>query len=415
MPGKIIQLLKKAGANNPVFCLDEVDKLSSDYRGDPSAALLEVLDPEQNSAFNDNYLEVDYDLSDIMFITTANMLDTIPAPLQDRMEVIRIAGYTEQEKLNIAKKFLVDKQMEANGLTNKNISFSDGALLSIIRQYTRESGVRNLEREIASICRKVAREIVTDGSDRQLKISSKSIQKYLGVAKFRHGETEGKDAIGLSIGLAWTEAGGELLIIETALMRGKGKPSWTGKLGDVMQESAQAALTYVRARADILGLPKAFYEETDIHVHVPEGAIPKDGPSAGIAIAVSITSAFLKRKVRGDLAMTGEITLRGRVLPVGGIKEKLLGAHRGNIKTVIIPKDNEKDLAEIPNNVLKALEIIFVENVDEVLKVALLPVDDAKEDVAYEKRDLISTRKQEEARIDAKKSGHDILNTAQVN
>jgi len=254
--------------------------------------------------------------------------------------------------------------MEANGLTNKNISFSDGALLSIIRQYTREAGVRNLEREIASICRKVAREIVTDGNDRQLKISSKSVQKYLGVPKFRHGETEGKDAVGLSIGLAWTEVGGELLTIETSLMRGKGKPSWTGKLGDVMQESAQAALTYVRARADAFGLPKEFYEETDIHVHVPEGAIPKDGPSAGIAIAVSIASAFLNRKVRGDLAMTGEITLRGRVLPVGGIKEKLLAAHHGNIKTVIIPKDNEKDLADIPNNVLKVLEIIFVENVD---------------------------------------------------
>ncbi|MDO9528894.1 MAG: endopeptidase La [Syntrophales bacterium] len=411
MPGKIVQLLKKAGSNNPVFCLDEVDKLSSDYRGDPSAALLEVLDPEQNSAFNDNYLEVDYDLSDIMFITTANILETIPAALKDRMEVIRIAGYTEQEKLKIAKKFLVDKQMEANGLTNKNISFSDGVLLSIIRQYTRESGVRNLEREIASICRKVAREIVTDGNDRQLKISSKSVQKYLGVPKFRHGETEGKDAVGLSIGLAWTEVGGELLIIETSLMRGKGKPSWTGKLGDVMQESAQAALTYVRARADAFGLPKQFYEETDIHVHVPEGAIPKDGPSAGIAIAVSIASAFLNRKVRGDLAMTGEITLRGRVLPVGGIKEKLLAAHRGNIKTVIIPRDNEKDMVDIPKNVLKALEVIFVENVDEVLKVALLPRDDAKEDVANKKKDFIST---EEVRLDAKNKGEDELDTSQV-
>ncbi len=413
MPGKIIQLLKKAGSNNPVFCLDEVDKLSSDYRGDPSAALLEVLDPEQNIAFNDNYLEVDYDLSDIMFITTANILETIPAPLQDRMEVIRIAGYTEQEKLSIAKKFLVDKEMEANGLTNENISFSDGALLSIIRQFTRESGVRNLEREIASICRKVAREIVADGSNKQLKISSKSIQKYLGVPKFRHGETEGKDAVGLSIGLAWTEVGGELLIIETSLMRGKGKPSWTGKLGDVMQESAHAALTYVRARADILGLQKDFYEETDIHVHVPEGAIPKDGPSAGIAIAVSIASAFLNRKVRGDLAMTGEITLRGRVLPVGGIKEKLLAAHRGNIKTVIIPKDNEKDMVDIPKNILKTLEIVFVENVDEVLKVALLPDDDMKEKIEYEKRDFIGAQEQE-VRMDVKKSENDLSNTSQV-
>ncbi|MEA1936218.1 MAG: endopeptidase La [Thermodesulfobacteriota bacterium] len=411
LPGKIVQLLKKAGSNNPVFCLDEVDKLSSDYRGDPSSALIEVLDPEQNNAFNDNYLEVEYDLSDVMFITTANILDTIPAPLQDRMEVIRIAGYTEQEKLNIAKKFLVAKEMEANGLTNDNINFSDGALLSIIRQYTRESGVRNLEREIASVCRKVAREIVTDGNNRQLKISSKSLQKHLGVPKFRHGETEGKDATGLAVGLAWTEVGGELLNIETSLMWGKGNLTLTGKLGDVMQESAQAALTYVRARTNSFGLSEDFYKDVDIHVHVPEGAIPKDGPSAGIAIAVSITSSFLKRKVRGDLAMTGEITLRGRVLPVGGLKEKLLAAHRGNIKTVIIPRDNEKDMADIPNNVLKALEIIFVENVDEVLKVALLPSDDVKESVTYEKKDFAGTQ---EVRINAKKKGNDELNTFQV-
>ncbi|MFA4915717.1 MAG: endopeptidase La [Syntrophales bacterium] len=376
LPGKIIQLLKKAGANNPVFCLDEVDKLSSDFRGDPSAALLEVLDLEQNNAFNDNYLEVDYDLSDIMFITTANVLQTIPAPLQDRMEVIRIAGYTEPEKLNIAKKFLVTKALEANGLTKDNISFSDGALLNVIRKYTREAGVRNLEREIASMCRKVAREIVTNGGNEKIKITSSSIQKYLGVQKFRHGETEGKNEIGLTIGLAWTEAGGELLAIETSLMQGTGKMILTGKLGDVMQESAQAALTYIRARAEQFGLPGNFYKETDIHVHVPEGAIPKDGPSAGIALATSIASAFMKRKVRADLAMTGEITLRGRVLPIGGLKEKLLAAHRGNIKTVIVPRDNEKDLADVPANVLKALKIVFVDHVDEVLKWALL-LDDA--------------------------------------
>jgi len=411
LPGKIVQLLKKAGSNNPVFCLDEVDKLSSDYRGDPSSALLEVLDPEQNYAFNDNYLEVDYDLSDVMFITTANIMETIPAPLQDRMEVIRIAGYTEQEKLNIANRFLVSKEMKANGLTEDNISFSNGALLVIIRQYTREAGVRNLEREIASVCRKVAREIVTNGSDVQIKITSKSIQKYLGVPKFRHGETEGKDEIGMAIGLAWTEVGGELLIIETSLMRGKGNLVLTGKLGDVMQESAQAALTYVRARADILGLPEDFYKKIDIHIHVPEGAIPKDGPSAGIAIAVSIASAFLKRKSRGDLAMTGEITLRGKVLPVGGLKEKLLAAHRGNIKAVIIPRDNEKDMAEIPNNVLKALEIIFVENVDEVLKVALLSGDDVKESVAYEKKDFADTQ---EVQISVKKEKYDISESFQV-
>jgi ATP-dependent Lon protease len=411
LPGKIVQLLKKAGSNNPVFCLDEVDKLSSDYRGDPSSALLEVLDPEQNYAFNDNYLEVDYDLSDVMFITTANIMETIPAPLQDRMEVIRIAGYTEQEKLNIANRFLVSKEMKTNGLTEDNISFSNGALLTIVRQYTREAGVRNLEREIASVCRKVAREIVTNGSDVQIKITSKSIHKYLGVPKFRHGETEGKDEIGMAIGLAWTEVGGELLIIETSLMRGKGNLVLTGKLGDVMQESAQAALTYVRARADILGLPEDFYKKTDIHIHVPEGAIPKDGPSAGIAIAVSIASAFLKRKSRGDLAMTGEITLRGKVLPVGGLKEKLLAAHRGNIKTVIIPRDNEKDMAEIPNNVLKTLEIIFVDNVDEVLKVALLSGDDVKESVAYETKDFADTQ---EVQISVKKEKYDISESFQV-
>jgi len=382
LPGKIIQLLKKAGSNNPVFCLDEVDKLSSDFRGDPSSALLEVLDPEQNIAFNDNYLEVDYDLSDVMFITTANILQTIPAALQDRMEVIRLAGYTEPEKLCIAKKFLVAKEMEANGLKKENIVFTDGALLSIIRQYTREAGVRNLEREIAAICRKVAREIVTNGGGSQIKITSKSASKYLGVQKFRHGETEGKDDIGLCVGLAWTEVGGELLTIESALMKGSGKMVLTGKLGDVMQESAQAALTYVRARAEQLGLEENFYKEIDIHIHVPEGAIPKDGPSAGIAMATSIASAFMKRKVRGDLAMTGEITLRGRVLPVGGLKEKLLAAHRGNLKTVIIPKDNEKDIADVPANIVKALEIIFVEHMDDVLRVALLSKDDVKREEA---------------------------------
>ena len=374
LPGKIVQLMKKAGSNNPVFCLDEVDKLSSDFRGDPSSALLEVLDPEQNNAFNDNYLEVDYDLSDVMFITTANVLQSIPGPLQDRMEVIRLAGYTEPEKLSIAKKFLVSKETEANGLTPDHIAFSDGAILTIIRQYTREAGVRNLEREIASICRKVARTIVAEGVKGQIKINSKLVAKYLGIAKYRHGETEGRDEIGLTTGLAWTEVGGELLVVEASIMKGTGRMVMTGKLGDVMQESVQAALTYVRAHAEAFGLPENFYKETDIHVHVPEGAIPKDGPSAGIAMATSIASAFTKRKVRGDVAMTGEITLRGRVLPIGGLKEKLLAAHRGEIKTVIIPKDNEKDLPDVPANILKALNIVLVEHVDDVLRVALAPV-----------------------------------------
>ncbi len=373
LPGKIIQLIKKAGSNNPVLCLDEIDKLSSDFRGDPSSALLEVLDPEQNGAFSDNYLEVDYDLSDVMFITTANVLQTIPAPLQDRMEVIRIAGYTEPEKLNIAKRFLVKKDIEANGLTDKNILFTDGAILEIIRKYTREAGVRNLEREIASICRKVVREIVTNGHKKQLRINVKSIEKYLGLAKFRFGESEGKDSVGLTQGLAWTEVGGELLTIEATILPGTGKTMLTGKLGDVMQESAQAALTIVRSKADALGIDKNFYKDTDIHVHVPEGAIPKDGPSAGIAMVTSIASAFTKRPVRGNLAMTGEITLRGRVLPIGGLKEKLLAAHRGGIKTVIIPKENEKDLVDIPSNVLKDIQIVLVERIDEVLEAAFAP------------------------------------------
>ncbi len=377
MPGKIIQSIKKAGSNNPVFLLDEVDKMSADFRGDPASALLEVLDPEQNHAFNDHYLDVDYDLSEVMFITTANTLYSIPLPLQDRMEIIRIAGYTELEKLGIARKFLVPKQKAAHGLADKNISFSMHAILGIVSRYTRESGVRNLEREIASICRKVAREIVKRGKDTKIRVQSSSLQKYLGVPKYRYGKIEEKEAVGLATGLAWTEQGGELLVTEVAVMPGKGKLTVTGKLGDVMQESAQAAMSYVRSRAERLNLKKDFYQNVDIHIHVPEGAIPKDGPSAGITMATCITSALTKKAVRKDIAMTGEITLRGRILPIGGLKEKVLAAHRGGIKTILIPDENEKDIQEIPHKILNTVDIVMVQHMDEVLKTALI-IEDPK-------------------------------------
>jgi ATP-dependent Lon protease len=371
LPGKIIQSLKKAKTNNPVFCLDEVDKMSTDFRGDPSSALLEVLDPEQNFGFNDHYLDVDYDLSEVMFITTANNLYSIPPPLQDRMEIIRLPGYTEVEKQLIAQQFLIRKQCTANGLAPENIQFSENAILTVIRQYTREAGVRNLEREIASICRKVAREVASKGKDHQVKVGSQAVAKYLGVPKYRFGRTEEADEIGLTTGLAWTEFGGELLQTEVVVLPGRGKLLITGKLGEVMQESAQAALSYVRSKAQYLGLPAEFYRNIDIHVHVPEGAIPKDGPSAGITIATSIVSALLKIPVRREVAMTGEITLRGRVLPIGGLKEKIIAAHRHQIKTVLIPRDNEKDIKEIPSRILKAVDLVSVEHMDEVLKKAL--------------------------------------------
>jgi ATP-dependent Lon protease len=372
LPGKILQCLKKAGSNNPVFLLDEVDKMSTDFRGDPSAALLEVLDPEQNNSFNDHYVDVDYDLSDVMFITTANTLHQIPLPLQDRMEILRIPGYTEWEKLHIAKLFLIPKQVKANGLTDKNISFTDNAILFIIRRYTKEAGVRNLEREIASVCRKIARKVVKEGSETCVRVSAKLVPKYLGVYKFRYGEMEKKDEIGIVTGLAWTEVGGELLTVEVSTMPGKGKLLATGKLGDVMQESAQAALSYVRSRAEKLGLDKDFYQKIDLHIHVPEGAVPKDGPSAGIAITTSIVSALIGKPVRRNIAMTGEITLRGRVLPIGGLKEKMLAAHRGNIPRLIVPRENEKDLKEIPDKILKTFTVILVDHMDEVLRESLV-------------------------------------------
>ena len=377
LPGKIIQSLKKAGVSNPVFCLDEVDKMSMDFRGDPSAALLEVLDPEQNFSFNDHYLDLDYDLSDILFITTANTLD-IPPALQDRMEIIRLAGYAEYEKHHIAKDFLISKQIKMNGLENTDLRFSKNSILTIIQRYTREAGVRNLEREIASICRKIAREVAKDkDTGKAFKISSTSIQKHLGPHRFRYGQVEEQDQIGMATGLAWTQVGGELLCVETSIMPGKGELTMTGQLGDVMKESAQAARSYVRTRAEHLMLEKDFYKNLDIHIHVPEGAIPKDGPSAGISMCASIVSALTKKPVSRDIAMTGEITLRGRILPIGGVKEKILAANRGGIKKVIIPKENEKDLKEVPKVVLKQIEILFAEHMDEVLSLALV-LDDGE-------------------------------------
>jgi ATP-dependent Lon protease len=373
LPGQIIQMMKKAGTTNPIFVLDEVDKMSTDFRGDPSAALMEVLDPELNHAFTDHYLDVEYDLSKVMFICTANVLHTIPQPLQDRMEILRIPGYTEQEKLQIAKRFLVKRQREATGLQEKNLSFTDDGLLHIIRHYTQEAGVRNLEREIQNISRKMARKVVTEGpkADVKAEIVPANINDYLGVLKYREFWLEKQNEIGLTTGLAWTEVGGTVLTTEATLMEGKGRLTLTGKLGDVMQESAQAAMSYIRSRSASFGLPKDFYRNIDIHVHVPEGAIPKDGPSAGITICNSIVSALTRIPVRRDVTMTGEITLRGKVLPIGGVKEKLLAAHRMGLRTVLLPKDNEKDLAEIPQEILSSLTIRFVETMDEVLQVAL--------------------------------------------
>ena len=378
MPGKIIQNLSKTGVRNPLFLLDEIDKMAMDFRGDPSSALLEVLDPEQNSTFVDHYLEVDFDLSDVMFVCTANSLN-IPAPLLDRMEVIRIPGYTEDEKLNIALRYLIPKQMKENGLKEDELNITRAAVLDIIQHYTREAGVRNLEREISKLCRKVVKELLLKPRDGAVSVSPKRLEKYLGVKRYRYGKADEKDQIGQVTGLAWTEVGGELLTIESAVVPGKGKLTHTGKLGDVMTESIQAAMTVVRSRAGILGIDDDFHQKLDVHVHVPEGATPKDGPSAGVGMCTALVSALTEIPVRSDVAMTGEITLRGEVLPIGGLKEKLLAAHRGGIEKVLIPQENEKDLAEIPKNIKEKLTIVPVKWIDQVFEHALahLPVPDA--------------------------------------
>jgi ATP-dependent Lon protease len=371
LPGRIIQGIKNAGTRNPVFMLDEVDKIGTDFRGDPSAALLEALDPEQNFAFEDHYLEIPYDLSEVFFITTCNMLDTIPPALRDRLEIIRFPGYTEEEKFNIGKQYLVGKQVDVNGLTKDQAEFTDGALHYIIERYTREAGVRGLEREIAKVFRKVARK-VAEGDAGKTTIGASDIQKYLGPEKFTSLLAEKKDEIGMTTGLAWTEVGGDILFIEVALMPGKGNLILTGQLGDVMKESCQAALSYIRSRWKLLGLPRTFYQHLDIHVHVPEGAVPKDGPSAGIAITTALISALTKNPVKRNLGMTGEVTLRGRALEIGGVKEKVIAAHRAGLKMILLPKDNRKDLEEIPEKVLKDVKFEFVSHLDEVLKLALV-------------------------------------------
>jgi ATP-dependent Lon protease len=375
MPGKIIQSLRKTGVRNPVFLLDEIDKMSNDFRGDPSSALLEVLDPEQNHTFGDHFLDVEYDLSSILFIATANNVFSIPRPLLDRMELIRIEGYTEEEKLNIAKRYLLPKQLEAHGLSLAQVSFADSAIYEIIRRYTREAGVRNLEREITNVLRKMARELVkSSDKKKRFSVAAQNVKKYLGVPRFSYGMREEESRVGLATGLAWTEVGGELLTIEVTILPGQGKLTVTGKLGDVMRESAQAALSYVRSRWRELQLEKDFYPKLDIHIHVPEGAIPKDGPSAGITIATALASALTGRAVDRDLAMTGEITLRGRVLNIGGLKEKLLAAKRAGISRVLIPKDNEKNLEDVPPAILRALTVVPVSHMDQVLEEALMAV-----------------------------------------
>jgi len=376
LPGRIIQSMKRAKSKNPVLILDEVDKMSTDFRGDPSAALLEVLDPEQNNTFSDHFLEVDYDLSEVMFITTANVIHRIPQPLQDRMEIITLPGYTDYEKIKIAQQFLVPKQLKAHGLKPENIEFSENTLKGIIHRYTREAGVRNLEREIAAVCRKVARRVVKEGKKSKVVVTSQNLGKYLGLPKYRERRAEHKNEIGIATGLAWTEAGGDILLVEATIMDGKPKLTLTGQLGDVMQESAQAALSFVRSRGKILNIPKNFFQNKEIHVHVPEGAIPKDGPSAGITIAMAVASLVTGKPVKGDVAMTGEITLRGKVLAIGGVKEKVLAAHRAGMSTVIVPKENDNDLKEIPKPILKSIHFVLAEQMEDVMKEALIGYDE---------------------------------------
>jgi ATP-dependent Lon protease len=370
LPGKIIQNLSKVGVRNPLFLLDEVDKMSMDFRGDPSSALLEVLDPEQNHTFNDHYLEVDYDLSDVMFVATANTMN-IPGPLLDRMEVIRLSGYTEDEKINIALRYLMPKQIKNHGLEADEIGISEATIREMVRFYTREAGVRNVEREIAKICRKVVKQKVSKKTEGKVRVTPRGLQKYLGVQRFRFGRKEDQDRIGQVTGLAWTEVGGDLLTIEAAVVPGKGKPTYTGQLGDIMQESIQAAMTVVRSRVDALGIDPKFYQKTDVHIHVPEGATPKDGPSAGVGMCTALVSALTRIPVHSNVAMTGEITLRGEVLPIGGLKEKLLAALRGGIDIVLIPDENRRELTEIPANILQHLDVRPVKWIDEVFEAAL--------------------------------------------
>ena len=373
MPGKIIQGLRKAGVKNPVFMLDEIDKMSTDFRGDPSSALLEVLDPEQNNSFVDHFLDVEYDLSQVLFVATANNLHAIPRPLHDRLEVIRIEGYSEEEKLHIARRYLLKKQTAAHGLKRDQVRFSDSALYEIIRRYTRESGVRSLDRNIAAVMRKLARRALLEGKDKVFRVTDKQIGKFLGVPQYQYGVREEVDLVGMATGLAWTETGGELLAVEVTTFPGQGKLTITGQLGEVMQESAQAALSYIRSRWQALALPQDFSSKLDVHIHVPEGAVPKDGPSAGITIATSLASALTGRPVRKDLAMTGEVTLRGRVLAVGGLKEKILAARRGGVERVLVPAENKKNLVDLPQELLRAINIVPVEHMDQVLELALLP------------------------------------------